>query len=167
MNFLIINYMVCKNAKRCSKKGGFLGNRSGLNAQTYCCTKPYAEARHGTGCIKSRTGTCMLGSILNAKMRCFNEYPPEGDTIYENENCEFVSGVTSKVGQTVGTVAKDTATYVQTSTMGAYTTGKAVGQAVGSVGYDVFSTVTGSGGKRIKNSKKRKSSKRRRTAKKN
>jgi hypothetical protein len=153
--------MVRKTVKRSSKKGGFLGNRSGFNAQTYCCDKQNLEDRGGTNCRKSTTGLCATVGA-NAKMRCFNNYPEEGSAIYENDDCEFVTGAASKVTQTVGTVGSTTASLAQNSAIGAYQTGKAAGNVVGAIG----SALMGSGGKRVKKSNKRKLSKRRKTSKK-
>jgi len=151
--------MVRKTVKRGSKKGGFLGNRSGFNAQTYCCEKQNLEDRGGIKCRKSTTGLCATVGA-NAKMRCFNNYPEEGSAIYENDDCEFVTGAASKVTQTVGTVGSTTASIAQNSAIGAYQTGKAAGNVVGAIGSAFM------GGKRIKKSNKRKLSKKRKTSKK-
>ena len=89
-----------KSVKRNYIKGGLLENRSGFNAQTYCCDKQNLFDRGGVNCKKSYTGQCAtIGT--NAKMRCFNNYPAEGSKIKEGDGqgCEFITGVASKTAQ--------------------------------------------------------------------
>jgi hypothetical protein len=124
------------------KKWGFLDNRDGFNAQTYCCDKENLSDRGGKNCRKSLTGMCATAG-LNAKMRCFDKYPAEGSTIYENTNpdCEFVTGSASKGVKTLGVVGTGLARSFNLSSKSKYF-----------------------GGKRRKSTKKR-STKRRKTAK--
>ena len=91
-----------KSVKRNYIKGGLLANRSGFNAQTYCCDKEYTSDRGGKNCRKSYTGQCATIG-MNAKMRCFNNYPEEGSEIKEGDGkgCEFVTGAASKTLQGV------------------------------------------------------------------
>ena len=91
-----------KSVKRNYIKGGLLANRSGFNAQTYCCEKQNVSDRGGVNCKKSYTGQCATIG-MNAKMRCFNKYPDDGSEIQEGDGkgCEFVTGAASKTLQGV------------------------------------------------------------------
>ena len=96
-------------------------------ATTYCCDSKISDGEiilghnRGSNCKKSITGQCNIGYGIgqNYKFRCFknpediskpDEYKNTIDTRNDanpGENCEYISGITSKVGKValVGAIA--------------------------------------------------------------